>query len=176
MEIAGRKRHFQRLPANGVAAAVVQFIVNDGLVANRGAGLDPALLVAQPHDLPHHEKLARGVLLDDARLLDCRDKGPGRTVTAWHFGLIDPDLAVIDVHAGQGRHDVLDHLDRCPTGAKHSPPRHLDAVAYRRGNSRTSGQIGPHENDPLPGLGRAELDPDIASAPVANPFDRRCGR
>ncbi len=91
-------------------------------------------------------------------------------------GLIDPDLAVVDVHAGQGRHDVLDHLDRRPAAAKHRPPRHLDAIGHRGRNAGAARQIGPHEHDPLPGLGRTELDADIASAPVADPFDRRGGR
>ena len=61
------ERHFQRLPADGVAAAVVEFVVDDRLAAGGGPGLDPALFVAQPHDLADHEHLPLGVLLGDAR-------------------------------------------------------------------------------------------------------------
>ena len=176
MEVAGRKRHFQRLPADGVAAAVVQFVVDDGLAAARRPGLDPAIFIAQTQGLPHHEKPTRSVLLDNARLLDGRDEGLRRTVATGHFGLIDPDLAIVDVHAGQGGHDVLDHLDRCLVAAEHGPPRHIDAIGDCGRNPRPSRQIGPYEDDPLPRFGRAELDADIAPAPVANPFDRRRGR
>ncbi len=150
--------------------------MDNRLTTGRRAGLNPTFFVAQPHGLPHHEKLARGLLLDDARLLDRRDEGLRRTIAAGHFRLIDPDLAVIDAHAGQGRHDVFDHLDRCPAGAKYGPPRHLDAIGDRGRNAGTPRQIGAHEHDPLPRPGRTELDADIASTPIADPFDRRDGR
>ena len=62
-----------------------------------------------------------------------------------------------------------------PAVAEHGPPRHLDAIGDRGRNARLPRQIAAHEDDPLPRLGRAELDADIAPAPVADPFDGRGG-
>ena len=175
MENRAGKRHFQRLPADRVAAAVIEIVVNYRLAAGSGSGFNPTILIAQPQDFADREHFSLRVLLDNASFLDRLDKGLGRSVAAGHFGPIDPDLAVIDLHAGQGGHDVLDHFDRRVAGAKHGPTRHLDPVSHVGRDSGTARKVAAHEDDPLIGFGRAELDANIASAPVAEAFDHRGG-
>ncbi len=98
-----------------------------------------------------------------------------RAVAAGHFRLIDPEFAVVDLQAGKGRHDVLDHLDGGLAAAKRRSPRRFKTVLDGGGNSRTSLQVGPHENDARLRRRGAKLDADIASAPVSHSLDRRRG-
>ena len=68
----------------------------------------------------------------------------------------------------------------CSTISTAAPPQRSTVrrgismrLATAAGMRGQPGRSDAHEDDPLPRLGRAELDADIASAPVADAFDRR---
>ncbi len=107
-----------------------------------------------------------------AQRLDERQAG---AVAAGHLRLIDPQLAVVDLQAGQRGHEVLDHLHAGLAAAERGAPRHFDAVVDGGGDSRAALQVGADEDDARVGRRGPELDAHVAPAPVAHPFDRGGG-
>ena len=105
-----RKQDLQRLPADRVAAAVVQFVLDDRPAGGGRAGLDPTSLVAQADRRGESRSPAAGRLARRCRPLAGRGRRGGGAVAAGHFRLVDVDLAVVDLQARQRRHDVLDHV------------------------------------------------------------------
>ena len=112
-----------------------------------------------------------GHLFDNAGPLDRLDEREGGTVAAGHFGPIDPNFAIVYLHAGQGRHDVLDHLHGGLAGTERGAPRHLHPIGHRGLDLRAARQIAPHEDDPAIDVGRPELDAYVSPAPITDSVD-----
>ena len=157
----GRKRDFQRLAADRIAAAVVEFVAEHHLARAAGAGLDPTALVAQADGAADDLPPPRRLLLDDARRPQRLDERQAGAVAAGHFRPIDPHFAVVDLQAGQGRHDVLDHLHAGLAAAERRSPRRFDAMVDRGGDPRAARQVGADEDDARVGRRGAELDADV---------------
>jgi hypothetical protein len=175
VEVSRRKGNFQRLPSDGVSAAVIQFVAEDHFVRAAGAGLDPTFLVTQVDDAADDLTAAKGRLLDDAGRPQDLDERQAGAVAAGHLGLIDPQFAIIDLQAGQGGHDMLDHIDGGLIAAKDGPPRGFDAMFHRGGDAGASLQVGADENNARVGRGGPELDANVASGPVSHPLHRGGG-
>jgi hypothetical protein len=159
---------------DGAAAVVEPHFERETVNATR-ASFDPRGLIADTHQVFDIQPWANGQLFDDAGAVQRFDEGEARAVAAGHFRAIDPDFAVVDAQAGEGGHDVFDHVDRSAAARKRGAPRDFHAIRHNGRDSRTARQVAPHEDDAGVGGRWAKLDARIASAPIAHAFDRRRG-
>ena len=84
------------------------------------------------------------------------DERPARAVAAGGLGGVDLDQAVVDPQAGQGGHDVLDHLDDGLALAGWSSAAGGGSTLRDVGRDRRpAGQVGADEDDAGVGAGRA---------------------
>ena len=90
-----------------VDAAVVGGSAGDAQ-AVEGQGDDGAAAFVDRDRVREHERLAHGVLFDDAALVDERGEGAGGTVDDGRFGGVELDDRVVHGHAAEGGEDVLD--------------------------------------------------------------------
>ncbi len=164
-ERLGRDHQLQRLPADGVAAAVVEPKLDAHAAVRARPGFDPTFVVAQSRDVAHHEPRANGLLLDDAGRLQGQHEREAGSVAARHFGLVDPDFAIVDLQPAQGRHHMLDHLDADPAGAERRATRRLDPVGDGRRDARRRLDILPHEHDAGVHRRGPKFHPHVTTAP-----------
>ena len=173
-----REQDFQRLPADGAAGAVVQLVLQGHAALPDGRAGPRSSFARRPGGSRGGSRriAARRILRDDAGRLQGRDEGQAGAVAAGHFRGVDPDFAVVDLQAGQGRHDVLDHVHAgrarvaapCAAGVS----MRWATVAGIRGQPGKSPRT---KTIPVSAARRAELDADVAPAPVADAFDRGRG-
>ena len=99
------------LPSDGSRIAVVDAETNGELGRTAGASFDPTIVVTQSRDFANDELSAKSRLHDDAGGIEGFDELHARAIETGHFGLIDPDFAIVDLHSGQGGENVFDHFD-----------------------------------------------------------------
>ena len=172
--MAGRQGDFQRLPSDGVSAAVIEFVAEDHFVGAAGAGLDPTFFVAEVDDAADGLAAAKGRLFDDAGRSQDLDERQAGAVAAGHLGLIDPQFAIVNLQAGQGGHDMFDHLDGRVAAAKDGAAGGFDAIVDRSGDAGSL-QVGADENNAGVGRGGPELDANVATGSVSHPLHCRGG-
>ena len=100
------------------------------------------------------QSLARAILVDDPGRVEGLDEQTARPVAARAFGGVDLDRAVVDLEAGQGRHDVLDQLDHGRAVLNGGSALRRDHLADLGRDRGAVGQIGPDEPDAGVGFGR----------------------
>lgn len=66
---------------------------------------------------------------------------------------------------------MLNHVDPRLAALERRAAGHFDTVGRIGGNPRAAGQVRPDEDDPRAGLGRPELQADVAAAPISEAFD-----
>ena len=166
-EHLGGDRHSGRLPADDRVVRVIESVLDEAPAAHGRASLDPAVAFLQAQRFGHMKLSGRGLLQDDPNAVECLDHCTGRTVQPGHLGRIDPDLAVVDLQAGQRGQHVFDHLDMHAPLLKVRAARHFNAMVHVGGNAGMGTQIAANENDSRVDLRRSELDANLFSAPVA---------
>jgi hypothetical protein len=101
-------------------------------------------------------KSAAGALHLDPRLLDHADERRGRTVEDRQLGAVHLDAAVVDPHAVERRHDVLDGGDARIPDADGGREGRVEDVLVPRGD--LDREVHPDEGDPGVRRGRGEGD------------------
>ena len=132
-----------------------------------GAGFDPTVVVADAGDFGNDQPFARSVLRHDAGCIDGFDNRQAGTIAAGHFGLIDPDFAVINLQAVERGENVFDHLDLGVARGERGPPRRFEAIKRAGIDAHVRREIAADEEQAgIDGRG-SELDPDIFAAPIS---------
>ena len=100
---------------------------------------------------------------DDAGGIEGFDKFEAGAVHAGHFGLVDPDFAIVDLHSGQRCQNVLDHFDAGTAMTQDRAARNFDSMGHRGRNANRGGKIAANKHDSDSRRRRAELDAYIAA-------------
>jgi hypothetical protein len=67
--------------------------------------------------------------------LQSYDQGKATAVEAGHFPVCAVNLNIIDLHASQGRHHMLDHVEPFKTDTQASTQRHALTILCHRQNT-----------------------------------------
>ena len=108
-------------------------------------------------------------LLDDPGVQERLGEVEARPVAAGGLGAVDLHQAVVDPEAGQGRHDVLDHLDDRLAPLERRPALAGDGHRDVRRDPRAAGEVDPLEDDAVIRPGGAEDDADVAPGQEGDP-------
>ncbi len=150
-------------------------VIREGQPAGGSGRVDgqDGIPLADAHRLLDHKGPAHPVLLDEPRVVEGLDERAAGAVAAGALAGVDLDHGVVNLEAGQGGHDMLDHLDGGVTAADRGPPlRGHDRIEPGR-DPRPAGEVGPLEDDPLVRLGRMEADHDVRAVEEADPVHFR---
>ncbi len=126
-----------RLPPDGRGR--FEFIHDFQPVRRAGQRSDRRPLQGHLDRLADDQRLGVGILLDDAGLLDRLDKGAAAAVPAWQFAhrsAGDAHDSVIDSHAGQCRHAMLDGFHEQRSIAQAGPARAVEDILHQGGDGR----------------------------------------
>ena len=91
-------------------------------------------------------------------LIKRRHKREARTIEARHLSGVDPDFAIVDVQAGQGREHVLNHFDAGPLSTQRCAARNFHAIRHRGRNAACRAQIAADEDHARARGCRSKLD------------------
>jgi len=175
VKMSRRKRYLQRLATDGVPAAVVKLIMQDRFARAARPSFDSAIGVAHANRTSNNMAMTNRILLDHACRTQCLDERLAGAITAWHFCLINPQFAVIDLQPCQRGHDVFDHFHARLSVLQNRAARNLDSVLDRSRNPWTVFQIGANKYDAGVGFGGTKLDPPITPAPITHSFNYNRG-
>ncbi len=124
------------------------------------------LPVAHPHGRGQSHHLARSILLHNAGLHQLGYKMRGAPVDDGHFGSVQGDKTIIDLHTPQRRHQVLNGEYRSRLRTDFRAPQGAFYISYARRHARFVGQVVTLKH--YSAIGRSRLNMHRAPHTVMN--------